>query len=119
MAQEALVSERKAKSDRAIHVRLTPKGNKYRERLIKARIDADKSDRYQRASNERATLLRFLKLITELESQTTQGFALCSRLLVPPPCQSLRKIDWVVRFPCLDGPAGGQVLGQGTLNQPA
>src|SRR6266480_7006555 len=31
MVQEGLVSERKAKSGRAIHVRLTPKGHKYRK----------------------------------------------------------------------------------------
>jgi MarR family transcriptional repressor of emrRAB len=67
MAQEGLVSERKAKSGRAIHVRLTPKGNKYRERLIKARKDADESVRHQLTSDERVTLLRLLKLIAELE----------------------------------------------------
>jgi DNA-binding MarR family transcriptional regulator len=67
MAQEGLVSERKAKSGRAIHVRLTPKGNKYRERLIKARIDADEIVRHQLTSDERALLLRLLKLIAELE----------------------------------------------------
>ncbi|HEY6770292.1 MAG TPA: MarR family winged helix-turn-helix transcriptional regulator [Candidatus Sulfotelmatobacter sp.] len=67
MAQEGLVSERKAKSGRAIHVRLTPKGNKYRERLIKARMDADESVRQQLTSDERATLLRLLKLIAEVE----------------------------------------------------
>jgi len=67
MAQEGLVSERKAKSGRAIHVRLTPKGNKYRERLIKVRMDADEGIRHQLTSGERATLLRLLKLIAELE----------------------------------------------------
>jgi DNA-binding MarR family transcriptional regulator len=67
MAQEGLVSEKKAKSGRAIHVRLTPKGNKYRERLIKARMDADESVRQQLTSDEPATLLRLLKLIAELE----------------------------------------------------
>jgi MarR family transcriptional regulator, negative regulator of the multidrug operon emrRAB len=67
MAQEGLVSEKKAKSGRAIHVRLTPKGNKYRERLIKARMDADDGVRQQLTSDERATLLRLLKLIAELE----------------------------------------------------
>jgi DNA-binding MarR family transcriptional regulator len=67
MAQEGLVSEKKAKSGRAIHVRLTPKGNKYRKRLIKARMDADESVRHQLTSHERATLLRLLKLIAELE----------------------------------------------------
>lgn len=67
MAQEGLVSERKAKSGKAIHVRLTAKGNKYRERLIKARMDADESVRWQLTPDERATLLRLLKLIAEME----------------------------------------------------
>src|SRR5580692_9853593 len=47
MVKEGLVSERKAKSGRAIHVRLTPKGNRYREKLIKARVDADEIVRHQ------------------------------------------------------------------------
>lgn len=67
MVREGLVSERKAKSGRAIHLQLTPKGNRYRDRLIKTRIAAD--ERVQRAltSDERATLLRLLKLVAELE----------------------------------------------------
>ncbi len=67
MAQEGLVSERKAKSGRAIHVQLTAKGNQYRERLIKARVSADEKVREQLTSDERATLVRLLKLIAELE----------------------------------------------------
>ena len=67
MAQEGLVSERKAKSGRAIQVQLTPKGNRYRERLIKARVAADKNVERQLTSDERATLVRLLKLIRELE----------------------------------------------------
>ncbi len=67
MAQEGLVSERKAKSGRAIHIQLTPKGNKYRERLIKARVAADENVRRQLTSDESVTLLRLLKLIAELE----------------------------------------------------
>lgn len=67
MAEEGLVSERKAKSGRAIHVQLTPKGNKYRQRLIEARMVADENVRRQLTSDERATLLRLLKLIAELE----------------------------------------------------
>jgi len=67
MVREGLVSERKAKLGRAIHVRLTPKGNKYRERSIKARMDADERVRHQLTSDERATLLRLLKLIADME----------------------------------------------------
>lgn len=67
LAQEGLVSERKAKSGRAIHIRLTSKGTRYRDRLIQARIAADESIRHQLTSDERTTLLRLLKLIAELE----------------------------------------------------
>jgi len=67
MVREGLVSERKAKSGRAIHVLLTPKGNGYRERLIKARVSADESIQQQLTSDEGAILLRLLKLIAEFE----------------------------------------------------
>jgi len=67
MVKEGLVSERKAKSGRAIHVRLTPKGNRYREKLINARVLADEYVRHRLNSNEGATLMRLLKQITELE----------------------------------------------------
>src|SRR5579863_4819354 len=67
MVREGLVSERKAKTGRAIHVQLTRKGNRYRERLIKARVAADENVRHQLTSNERATLIRLLKLIAELD----------------------------------------------------
>jgi DNA-binding MarR family transcriptional regulator len=67
MVQEGLVSERKAKSGRAIHITLTPKGHKYRKRLINARIAADDKLRKELTREERTTLLRLLKLIAELE----------------------------------------------------
>ena len=67
MVKEGLVSERKAKSGRAIHVHLTPKGNRYRERLIHARVAADETIRHVLTADERATLLRLLKSIAELE----------------------------------------------------
>src|SRR6202050_5494931 len=67
MVQEGLVSERKAKSGRAIHVTLTPKGHKYRERLINARIAADDRLRKELTPTERTTPLRLLKVIAELE----------------------------------------------------
>ncbi len=67
MAHDGLVSERKAKSGRAIHVQLTPKGNRYRDLLIKTRKAADESIRNQLTSDERATLLRLLTLIAKLE----------------------------------------------------
>jgi DNA-binding MarR family transcriptional regulator len=67
MVQEGLVSERKAKSGRAIQVRLTTKGSRYREQLIKARVAADESVRRQLTQGERETLLRLLKLVAECE----------------------------------------------------
>jgi DNA-binding MarR family transcriptional regulator len=67
MAQEGLVSERKAKSGRAIHAQLTRKGIQYRERLIKVRVAADENVRRQLTSDERGTLVRLLKLVAELE----------------------------------------------------
>jgi DNA-binding MarR family transcriptional regulator len=67
MVQEGLVSEKKAKSGRAIHVTLTAKGHKYRKRLINARIAADDKLRKELTQEERTTLLRLLKLIAELE----------------------------------------------------
>jgi DNA-binding MarR family transcriptional regulator len=67
MVQEGLVAERKAQSGRAINVNLTAKGNRYRDRLIKARIAAENFIRQKMATEERKTLLRLLKLIAECE----------------------------------------------------
>jgi len=67
MKQEGLVTERKAKSGRAIHVSITAKGTEYRKRLIKARQDADDTVRQQMTKEERETLLRLLKLVAECE----------------------------------------------------
>ena len=67
MVQEGLLSESKAKSGRAIHVSLTPKGHEYRRRLIRVRVAADEKVRRELAPQERTTLLRLLKLIAELE----------------------------------------------------
>jgi DNA-binding MarR family transcriptional regulator len=46
---------------------LTPKGHKYRKRLINARVAADDKLRKELTPEERTTLLRLLKLIAELE----------------------------------------------------
>ena len=67
MVREGLVSEKKATSGRAIHLKLTPKGQRYRKRLIRARVAADDKVRNELTPQERATLLRLLKLIAELE----------------------------------------------------
>jgi DNA-binding MarR family transcriptional regulator len=67
MKLEGLVTERRAKSGRAIHVRITAKGTEYRKRLIKARMAADHTVRQQMNSQERETLLRLLRLVAECE----------------------------------------------------
>jgi DNA-binding MarR family transcriptional regulator len=67
LVQEGLVSEKKANSGRAILVSLTPKGNEYREHLIKARIAADEKVRKVLTADERSALLRLLKQVAELE----------------------------------------------------
>ena len=67
MVREGLVSEKKAESGKAIHVQLTANGKKYREQLIKARIAADWTVRRQMSPEERETLLRLLKLVSECE----------------------------------------------------
>ncbi|HUA58789.1 MAG TPA: MarR family transcriptional regulator [Verrucomicrobiae bacterium] len=67
MVQEGLVAERKAPAGRAIHVKLTAKGNKYRERLIQARMAADDFVRRQMTPEERQTLLRLLTLVAECQ----------------------------------------------------
>jgi DNA-binding MarR family transcriptional regulator len=67
MKREGLVTERKAKSGRAIHVQITTKGTQYRKRLIMARVAADDTVRQQMTPEERKTLLRLLKLVAECE----------------------------------------------------
>jgi DNA-binding MarR family transcriptional regulator len=67
LAEEGLVSERKAKSGRAIEVQLTGKGKKYHQRLIKARLAADESIRRQMTPEEREIFLRLLKLVADCE----------------------------------------------------
>jgi len=67
MKHEGLVTERKAKSGRAIHVRITTKGTGYRKRLIKARMAADDTVRQKMTSEERETLLRLLRIVAECE----------------------------------------------------
>lgn len=67
MVKEGLLTERKAQSGRAINVNLTAKGNRYRERLIEARIAADEVIRRQMTPQESETLLRLLRLVAECE----------------------------------------------------
>ena len=67
LIQEGLASERRAESGRALLVRLTAKGNKYRERLIKERRAAEEKLREVLTSEEIASLLGLLKVVAELK----------------------------------------------------
>src|SRR5271170_1236914 len=67
MVREGLVSEKKAESGKAILVQLTAKGNQYRDRLIKVRRAADEKVRKGLTPEERATLLRLLKTVADVE----------------------------------------------------
>ena len=67
MVEEGLVSEQEARTGRAIPIRLTAQGAKYRRALIRARVAADETVRQQMTRYERKTLLRLLKLIAECE----------------------------------------------------
>ena len=67
MTREGLLTERKAKAGRAIHIRITGKGTKYRERLIEARVAADEALRQRMTAEERETLLRLSKDVAECE----------------------------------------------------
>ena len=67
MVQEGLVSEKKAKSGKAILVALTAKGEKYRAQLIAQRRAADERIRQQLTPEDHATLIRLLKLVVEVE----------------------------------------------------
>jgi len=67
MLKEGLISKTKASSGRAYVIRLTPKGEKYRELLIKERRAAE--DKVSRAlrPDQRAALLRLLSIVAEVE----------------------------------------------------
>ena len=67
LVEEGLVTEHKAKSGRAIELRLSPRGKKYREQLIEARKSADQSIRTSMTSEDRKTLLRLLKQVALCE----------------------------------------------------
>ena len=67
MVEEGLLSEKKAERGRSILLRLTPKGNRYREYLIKERRAADDKLQQELTVEERAELIRILKVVAELE----------------------------------------------------
>lgn len=67
MVREGLVSKKKGESGRALLVRLTPKGQKYREFLIKERRAAEETLRERLSSEERSRLIGLLQIVAELE----------------------------------------------------
>jgi len=67
MIREGLLSERKAKTGRALLVQLSAKGNKYRENLVKERRAAEEKLRAELTPEEIATMLRLLKVIGKMK----------------------------------------------------
>ena len=67
MLKEGLVSKKKAGSGRAMVIRLTPKGESYREFLIKERRGAEERLCRVMSAEDRATLIRLLKIVAEFE----------------------------------------------------
>jgi DNA-binding MarR family transcriptional regulator len=67
MIREGLLSEKKAETGRAMLVRLTAKGNSYRETLIKERRAVDEKLREKLKPREISTMLRLLDQIATLE----------------------------------------------------
>jgi len=59
--------ERQAVESEPAPAMLTPKGHRYRKRLINARTAADDTVRKELTAEERTTLIRLLKLIADLE----------------------------------------------------
>ena len=67
MRKEGLVSKKKAVSGRTFVIRLTPKGEKYREFLIKERRAAEERLRGVLNAEERTMLIRLLGIVAEFE----------------------------------------------------
>lgn len=67
MLAEGLVSERKATTGRALLLRLTRKGEKYHQRLIQHRRSADEKINQALTAQDRATLIRYLKITAEMD----------------------------------------------------
>ena len=67
MLKEGLVSERKAKTGRALLLHLTPKGERLHQALIQHRRSADEKVRQALTASEREALTRQLKAIAETE----------------------------------------------------
>lgn len=67
MVKEGLVSETKATAGKAIPLKLTAKGHRFRERLIEARRAADGALCDQLNQEDRRALVRLLQMVSQLE----------------------------------------------------
>ena len=67
LVREGLLSEKKAARGRALLLHLTPRGFKFRARLIHARRAADAALRKSLSPRDRASLLRLLQLVASTE----------------------------------------------------
>lgn len=67
MRKEGLVSKKKAAKGRTFVIRLTPKGQKYRELLIRERRAAEEKLRAALQPEERAAFIRLLEVVAGLE----------------------------------------------------
>jgi DNA-binding MarR family transcriptional regulator len=67
MQREGLVSKKKAARGRTFVIRLTPKGEKYREFLIRERRTAEEKLRATLQPEERTAFIRLLEIVAGLE----------------------------------------------------
>lgn len=67
MQGEGLVSKKKAVKGRTFVIRLTPKGEKYREFLIRERKAAEEKLRERLQPEERMALIRLLEVVARLQ----------------------------------------------------
>lgn len=67
MLKEGLVSKAKAAAGRSFVIRLTPKGEKYREVLIRERKAADEKVAKVLKTKQREELMRLLKAVAEID----------------------------------------------------
>lgn len=67
MLKEGLVSKKKSAKGRTFVIRLTPKGEKYREFLIRERRTAEEKFREGLQPEERSALIRLLEVVAGLQ----------------------------------------------------
>ena len=67
MVREGLITEKKAHSGRSIDLTLSAKGNRFHDRLVEERVAADNKLRSTIPPADRKKLLRWLRVIAEVE----------------------------------------------------